>query len=47
MVGAFIDPHCLGLVGAIYSLLGTAKIYGLDPEAYLHVVLERIACPKG
>ena len=28
---------------AIYSLLGTAKLNGLDPEIYLHHVLERIA----
>ena len=28
---------------AIYSLLGTAKLNGLDPELYLHHVLERIA----
>jgi transposase len=28
---------------AIYSLLGTAKLNGLDPEAYLRVVFERIA----
>jgi transposase len=28
---------------AIYSLLGTAKLNGIDPEAYLRQVLERIA----
>ena len=28
---------------AIYSLLGTAKLNGLDPEGYLRHVLERIA----
>jgi transposase len=28
---------------AIYSLLGTAKLSGLDPELYLRHVLERIA----
>ncbi len=27
----------------IYSLLGSAKLNGLDPELYLHYVLERIA----
>jgi transposase len=28
---------------AIYSLLGSAKLNGLDPEIYLQHVLERIA----
>jgi transposase len=28
---------------AIYSLLGSAKLNGLDPEIYLHQILERIA----
>jgi hypothetical protein len=28
---------------AIYSLVGTAKLNGIDPQAYLRHVLERIA----
>jgi transposase len=28
---------------AVYSLLGTAKLNGIDPESYLRYVIERIA----
>ncbi len=27
----------------LYTLIGTAKLNGIDPEAYLQVVIERIA----
>ena len=27
----------------VYTLLGTAKLHGIDPYAYLHQVLRRIA----
>jgi transposase len=32
-----------GRSAAIYSLLGSAKLNGIDPEAYLTLVLRRIA----
>lgn len=28
---------------AIYTLIGSAKLVGIDPQAYLHHVLDRIA----
>jgi hypothetical protein len=27
----------------MYSLIGSARLNGIDPEAYLHYVIERIA----
>jgi transposase len=32
-----------GRAAAIYSLLGSAKLNGLDPEIYLHHVIDRSA----
>lgn len=34
---------CGERAAAIYSLIGTAKLNGIDPEAYLREVLPRIA----
>jgi hypothetical protein len=35
--------RCRRRAASIYSLIGTAKLNGLDPEAYLREVLTRIA----
>jgi hypothetical protein len=52
-VGSYTGGHIIFLfagsnaggerAAAIYSLLGSAKLNGLDPEIYLQHVLERIA----
>ena len=34
-------------VAALYTLLETAKLNGINPEAYLHRVLERLATLPG
>ena len=40
----FVGPDKGGeRAAAMYTLLGTAKLNGLDPEAYLRHVLEHIA----
>jgi transposase len=43
----FIQPDAGGeRAAAIYSLIETAKLNGMDPEAYLRDVLSRIADHK-
>lgn len=40
----FAGADCGGeRAAAVYSLIGTAKLNGIDPEAYLRLVLERVA----
>ncbi len=40
----FVGSNCGGeRAAAMYSLIGSAKLNGLDPELYLRTVLTRIA----
>ena len=39
----FCGSDAGGERAAIYSLIGTAKLNGINPEAYLRYVIERIA----
>ena len=43
MDGDLQERQPFGTVAAVYSLIETCKLNGLDPEAYLRSVLNRIA----